>query len=143
MCYFARAERSEVAAPHRRPLPQLHQLRPLSATGKLYVSNGGASSILRFDAALTASGNIIPSATISGANTTLNAPAFITLDVAADRLYVANTGDLSIVIFDSISTKTGNVAPERTIAGSLTTLIEPHDVSLDKGQQPALCGRRH
>jgi hypothetical protein len=116
------------------PTPTASPTPTPSATGKLYVSNGGASSILRFDAALTASGNIVPSATISGATTTLNAPAFITLDVAADRLYVANNGDLSILIFDSISTKTGNVAPERTIAGSLTTLISPTDVSLDKGR---------
>src|SRR5262245_23547943 len=76
-----------------------------AGTGKLYVSNGGANSILRFDDALTASGNIVPSATISGATTTLNGPAFITLDVAADRLYVANNADLSILIFDNISTK--------------------------------------
>ena len=47
---------------------------------------------------------------------------------------MANNGDLSVLIFDNISTKTGNVAPERTIAGSLTTLISPTDVSLDKGR---------
>lgn len=102
--------------------------------GKLYVSNAGANSIVRFDQALTASGNIVPGATISGTNTTLNAPAFIFLDIAADRLYVANNGDLSILIFDNISTKNGNVAPERTISGANTTLLSPTDVSLDKGR---------
>jgi hypothetical protein len=107
---------------------------PPAATGKLYVSNGGANSILRFDNALTASGNIVPSATISGASTTLNGPAFITLDATADRLYVANNSNLSILIFDNISTKNGNVAPERTIAGGSTTLVSPTDVSLDKGR---------
>jgi len=105
-----------------------------AATGKLYVSNGGANSILRFDKALTAGGNLTPAATISGANTTLNAPAFITLDAIADRLYVANNGDISILIFDNISTKKGNVAPERTIFGSLTTLTTPTDVALDRGR---------
>jgi hypothetical protein len=116
------------------PTPTASPTPTPSVTGKLYVANGGANSILRFDAALTASGNIVPAVTITGANTTLNAPAFITLDVVADRLFVANNGDLSVLIFDNISTKTGNVAPERTIAGSLTTLISPTDVSLDKGR---------
>jgi hypothetical protein len=105
-----------------------------TATGQLYVSNAGANSILRFDNALTASGNIVPAATISGVNTTLNSPAFITLDIAADRLYVANKGAVSIVIFENASTKTGNIAPERTIAGANTTLITPTDVSVDKSR---------
>src|SRR5689334_3404355 len=104
-----------------------------AATGKLYVSNSGGNSILRFDNAFTANGDATPAATISGATTTLNSPSFMTLDAAADRLYVANTGDLSVVIFDGVSTKTGNVniAPTRTIFGVLT---QPTDVALDKGR---------
>ncbi|MGC2696167.1 MAG: hypothetical protein WA738_10280 [Candidatus Angelobacter sp.] len=102
--------------------------------GKLYVSNGGANSIVRFDQALTASGNIVPGATISGAATTLTAPAYITLDVAADRLFVANNGDLSVLIFDNISTKNGNVAPSRTIFGAATLLSAPTDVALDSSR---------
>ena len=107
-----------------------------AATGKLYVSNGGGDSILRFDNAFTANGDATPAATISGANTTLNAPSFITLDAAADRLYVANRGDLSVVIFDGVSTKTGtvNIAPTRTIAGPATGLLQPTDVAPDKGR---------
>jgi hypothetical protein len=106
------------------------------ATGKLYVSNSGGGSILRFDNAFTANGDASPAATISGANTTLNGPSFMTLDAAADRLYVANTGDLSVVIFDGVSTKTGivNIAPTRTIAGVQTGLLQPSDVALDKGR---------
>lgn len=102
--------------------------------GKLYVSNAGANSIVRFDQALTDSGNIVPGATISGATTKLNAPAFIFLDIAADRLYVANNADISILIFDNISTKSGNVAPERSISGASTTLGNPTDVSVDKSR---------
>jgi hypothetical protein len=107
-----------------------------AATGKLYVSNSGGGSILRFDNAFTANGDAAPAATISGANTTLNSPSFMTLDAAADRLYVANTGDLSVVIFDGISTRTGiaNIAPTRTIAGVATGLLQPTDVALDKGR---------
>ena len=104
------------------------------AQGKLYVSNGFDNSIFRFDQALTDSGNIPPATTIKGTNTKLNQPAYITLDVAADRLFVANTGDLSILIFDNISTKTGDVAPERAIAGANTLLASPTDLSLDKGR---------
>lgn len=101
-------------------------------TGKLYVSNSGANSIVRFDQALTANGNATPATTIIGASTQLNAPEFMFLDAAADRLYVANTGALSVLIFDHISAKTGNAAPERAISGATTTLISPTDVSVDK-----------
>lgn len=105
---------------------------PGVASGKLYVSNSNANSILRFDNAFTASGNVAPAATISGGLTTLNTPAFITLDAAADRLYVANNGNISILIFDNISTKTGNIAPDRIIAGgNNTNLVTPTDVAVD------------
>jgi sugar lactone lactonase YvrE len=56
------------------------------------------------------------------------------LDTTNDRLYVANNADLSILIFDSISTKNGNVAPERTISGANTTLVGPTDLTLDRGR---------
>jgi len=107
-----------------------------AATGKLYVSNSGAGSILRFDNAFTANGDASPAATITGAATTLHSPSFMTLDAAADRLYVANTGDLSVVIFDGVSTKTGtvNIAPTRIISGAATGLLQPTDVALDKGR---------
>jgi hypothetical protein len=91
---------------------------------------------LRFDNAFIANGDVTPAATISGATTTLKGNAFMTLDAAADRLYVADTGDLSVVIFDGVSTKTGtvNIAPTRTIAGAATGLLQPTDVALDKGR---------
>jgi sugar lactone lactonase YvrE len=101
------------------------------AQGKLYVTNQNANAILRFDSALTDSGNIPPGVTISGTNTGLNQPAYIFLDTTADRLYVANTGALSILIFDNISTKTGNQAPERTISGTNTNFVAPTDVEVD------------
>lgn len=102
------------------------------ATGKLYVMNTSTNTLLRFDNAFTASGNATPAATIVGSNTTFNGPSFMTLDAANDRLYIADTSDLSIVIYDGISTKNGNVAPTRIIAGLLTNLTTPTDVSLDK-----------
>lgn len=99
--------------------------------GKLYVSNSGDNSILRFDQALTASGNIPPAVTIKGPNSKLNTPNYIFLDVAADRLYVVNNGDLSILVFDNISTKSGDVPPERVIGGVNSTIAAPTDVFVD------------
>ena len=100
--------------------------------GKLYVSNGGVDSIVRFDQALTSSGNVPPATTISGTNTQLSAPESIFLDTTADRLFVANNADFSILVFDNISTKTLNAAPDRVIANTATSLLSPSDVSLDK-----------
>ena len=102
------------------------------ATGKLYVMNTTSNTLLRFDNAFTANGNATPAATIVGTNTTFNSPSFMTLDTANDSLYIADTGDLSVVIYDGISTKNGNVAPSRIIAGPATNLLSPTDVSLDK-----------
>src|SRR6476646_3418076 len=102
------------------------------ATGKLYVMNSTSNTLLRFDNAFTASGNATPAATIVGTNTTFNSPSFMTLDAANDRLYIADTGDLSVVVYDGISTKNGNIAPSRIIAGAATNLLTPTDVSLDK-----------
>jgi hypothetical protein len=102
------------------------------ATGKLYVMESNSNTLLRFDNAFTASGNATPAATIAGNNTTLNFPGFMTLDTANDRLFIANTGDLSVLIYDNISTKNGNIAPSRIIAGPATNLVSPTDVALDK-----------
>lgn len=119
--------------PTPTPNPSATPTPTPSATpqGKLYVSNSGANSIIRFDQALTASGNVPPAVTISGANTQLSAPAFIFLDTANDRLYVANNGSFSVLIFDNISTKSGNIAPERVLSGTNTTFISPTDVAVD------------
>jgi hypothetical protein len=99
------------------------------ATGKLYVMESNSNTLLRFDNALTDNGNIQPAVKIVGTNTTFNFPGFMTLDAANDSLYIADTNDLSVVIYDGISTKSGNVAPSRIITGSL---LNPTDVSLDK-----------
>ena len=101
-------------------------------TGKLYVMESNSNSLLRFDNASTANGNVTPAATIVGTNTTFNFPNFMTLDTANDSLYIADTNDLSVVIYDGISTKNGNVAPSRIIAGVAANLLSPTDVSLDK-----------
>lgn len=93
-----------------------------------------SSTLLRFDNASTANGSPNPAATITGVNTTFNFPNYIFLDSVADRLYVADHDDFSIVIFDRISTQTGtlNLTPTRIIAGSNTTLVAPADLFFDR-----------
>jgi hypothetical protein len=102
-----------------------------SAAGTLYVSNQNTNSILRFNNAGTANGNVAPAGVISGAATQLSSPRHIFVDEATDRLFVANPGNASVLIFDAASTKSGNAAPTRSIAGASTGLLLPTAVALD------------
>jgi DNA-binding beta-propeller fold protein YncE len=102
---------------------------PPGAPGKLYVSDPNNNSILRFDGANTADGNLQPAATIQGTSTLINAPQHIFVDGASDTLYVANQGN--VLAFANASTRTGDVAPDRNINGAATGLIAPVDVSFD------------
>ena len=105
-----------------------------AATGKLYVTSGSQNSILRFDNAFTTTGNISPAATISGAATQLTTPVYLALDATADRLFVADRSSASILVFDQISTKPGNVAPDRVISGVATNLFVPVQPFLDRSR---------
>jgi hypothetical protein len=100
--------------------------------GRIYVSNAANNSIVRFDSALTATGNATPGATIVGANTKLSSPQYMFLDVTNNRLFVANQAGSNVLIFDNANTTTGNVAPNRTIGGPTTLLSSPVDVALDR-----------
>jgi 6-phosphogluconolactonase (cycloisomerase 2 family) len=100
-----------------------------AGTGQLYVVNQFANSILRFSAATAANGNIAPNANITGAATQLSNAQYIFLDAANNRLYVANAGLSSILVFDKVSTLNGNVPPTRTITSA--SLAMPTDVALD------------
>src|SRR6185312_8536866 len=102
---------------------------PSGAPGKLYVTNINNNSIMRFDNASTADGNLAPAAVISGAATQIIAPRHIFVDGAADRLFIANQGD--VLVFDSASTKTGNAPPSRSISGAATGIASPIDVAVD------------
>jgi len=104
---------------------------PSGNPGVLYVSNPSAASILRFSNAATANGNLAPAAVITGSLTQLSFPEHLFVDGAADRLFVANQGGASVLVFDAISTKTGNAAPSRTISGTSTGLNQPVDLAVD------------
>jgi hypothetical protein len=97
--------------------------------GKLYVTTG--NSILRFDNALNATGNVAPGGTIAGASTALSSPQGLQIDTGTDRLYVANQGARSVLVFSAASTATGNVAPTATVGGGNTGLSSPVGVALD------------
>jgi hypothetical protein len=115
-----------VATPTPTPAP--------AATGKLYVTSGSQNAVLRFDSAFTVTGNVAPAATITGGSTTLSTPIYLALDPAADRLFIANRSTASILIYDQISAKTGDVAPSRTIVGTATNLFIPVQPFLDAGR---------
>jgi hypothetical protein len=100
-----------------------------TSPGQLYVATN--SGIVRFNNALVATGNITPVATLTGATTTLSAPQHLLVDPTGDRLFVANAGGSSILIFDNASTINGDIAPTRTISGTATLLAVPHDLAID------------
>lgn len=122
--------RTAGGSPSPTPTPTATGSPTPGTAGKLYVSNQSGNSILRFDNALTASGDTRPAATISGSNTGLNSPEFLALDPAADRLFVANLGGSSVLIWDAVSTRNGNIAPTRTI-GPNSGLVAPVGLALD------------
>jgi DNA-binding beta-propeller fold protein YncE len=97
--------------------------------GILYVST--STAIQHYNSAFTDNGNIAPSVTVSGAATSLAAPARLLLDAPSDRLFVANPGSSSILIFETASTRNGNSAPDRIISGVSTLLSAPSDLALD------------
>ncbi len=96
--------------------------------GKLYVST--PTSILRFGSALTANGNVAPEATVTGAATLLSSPRRILIDTTTNRLFVANQGGPSILIFSNASTMTGNAAPTAVLT-STGNIVSPVDVAID------------
>jgi len=104
-----------------------------TARNKLYVASYSSDRILVFDNASAATGNIAPSRTIAGVNTTLDTPVGIFVDTVTDRLYVANLFGNSVLVFDNASARAGNIAPDRIIAGAATALANPASVFVDTG----------
>ena len=90
-----------------------------AANDRLYAINLSTNSILVFDGASQADGNVAPAREITGANTLLDSPIAIYLDNANNRLYVSNFRSTAqtVLVFDNASTINGNVAPTRVISG--------------------------
>jgi DNA-binding beta-propeller fold protein YncE len=83
---------------------------------RLYISGNGSDALLVYDAANSVTGNTAASRTVVGTSTTLNAPRGIAVDMARNQVYIANTGDNSILVFSSASTMTGDIAPFHSIS---------------------------
>jgi hypothetical protein len=101
----------------------------LDSASNIYVTNMGNSSVTVYAAG--SAGNVAPIATISGTNTLLSNPFGIALD-SSNNIYVANginTGTASVTVYAAGSN--GNVAPTRTITGTLTGLADPSGVAVD------------
>jgi len=95
-----------------------------SAAGEIFISDGQGIAVF----SATATGNadsaryILGNTQPGGGSSTAITPGLIAVD-SSDNLYVQNLTDSSIDVFGP--TDTGNVVPERIIAGSLTHLTAP------------------
>jgi DNA-binding beta-propeller fold protein YncE len=96
---------------------------------RLYVANTTANSILVFDGASSAGSGSSPDRTLSGGGSMLNQPRDLFVDTGTDRLYVANSGADSVLVFNSASTANGTPAPDRTL--SLAALTTPWGIFVD------------
>ena len=107
--------------------------------GKLYVAvpfspPSGNGAILRFDDPAMLNGNVTPAATITGPATGLGLGVSGTaLDNKDDRLFVLDniSAVSSILVYDHISTRSGNIAPDRVISGPATHLIAMGTLAMD------------
>ncbi|HSW51601.1 MAG TPA: hypothetical protein VLG93_00090 [Sulfuricaulis sp.] len=95
----------------------------------IYVSGNASDALLIYESANSVSGSTAASRTVAGGNTALAEPRGIAVDMARNRIYVANAVDNSILVFSSARTMTGNIAPARTISGG--TLNGPTGLFLD------------
>jgi DNA-binding beta-propeller fold protein YncE len=109
-------------------------LAPAAAWGQveLIVPNFEGNSVTVF--ARTASGNVAPLRTISGAATGLDRPQSVALDPVADEIFVVNPKSASITVYPRMAN--GNVAPLRTITTNATLgtdpgLTSPQAIALD------------
>lgn len=108
-----------------------------NGTGHLYVSSQGQNEILIFSGATTLNGAVMtPTATVTS-NTTntiggmLANPQYIFSDATNDRLYVANQGGQSILVFDGVSKLKGSIGVTATRVITSNDFTAPSDVQVD------------
>ena len=108
-----------------QPQGQLYVAVPFFSSQSLGTGNG---ALLRFDNPAMLTGNVTPAATVTGDLVPMNVNEIVAssaFDAIADRMFVlvvSSTGG-AILVFDHMSTKNGNVAPDRVIEGSSTGLL--------------------
>lgn len=103
--------------------------------GNLYVVNGGTGSLLAFDQAETAEGNLSPDRHFPE---TIVGPTGLFLDQTTDTLYVANTGENAVLIYENASAlkpPAGLASATRVLSGPKTKLRRPNAVAYDPTRQ--------
>ncbi len=105
-----------------------------TGASKLFISgktSGLSPQIVSYESTNLSTGSIDATRTITGTSTLLNNTRGIALDLTNDRLYVADFGGNSIIVFDNASATTGNTTPTRVITGANTGLNSPWAVYFD------------
>ncbi len=123
------------------PAPKTAAQETFTFGGSLYVANGGDGRLLAFDPLSSNSktaqskivprvpdGNVFPDRQFPNA---ITGPTGVFLDRSNDTLYVANTAQNAIQIYENASTLTGSPQPTRVISGSKTLMDEPYAVAFD------------
>jgi DNA-binding beta-propeller fold protein YncE len=109
---------------------------PAWAQGEVVVANMVANSVTVYRR--TATGDVAPLRTLSGASTGLSGPVRVVVDPVHDELVVANQGSDTITVYPR--TATGNVAPLRTLTGPATGLSDPTGLFVDTVHDELLVG---
>jgi 6-phosphogluconolactonase (cycloisomerase 2 family) len=94
---------------------------------ELVVPNFAGNSVTVY--ARTATGNVAPLRTLSGAHTGLASPQAVAVDRAGDELVVVNTNGPSVTVYRR--TASGDTVPLRTLNGPATGLDGPRGMALD------------
>jgi hypothetical protein len=116
-----------------------HMIYYVRSRDELYVTSLFTDEIMVFGSASTMDGPQLPVRKISGALTGLREPHGLWIDESRDILYVANRLPSSglysaVVAFHNAATVTGNIAPDRSIAGAATMLDQPFNVFVDEAR---------
>jgi hypothetical protein len=116
-----------------------HMIYYRKSSDELYVTSLFTDEIMVFANAASMNGPQLPARVLSGALTELREPHGLWIDETRDILYVANrlpsSGVYSAVVaFHNASLATGNIAPDRSIAGAATKLDQPFNVFVDEAR---------
>jgi len=118
----------------------------------LYVANTFGASVLIFDNASSADGNVAPANSLS--HESLGNPVFVYVDEGADRMFLASMNAVvgggpqkrsAVNIYNNASSANGNQQPDVQIAGNNTRLDEgnnqtTHNVWFDSDRKLLLVG---
>ena len=98
------------------------------ADNDLYLADRDAAAIWIFSPATSVDGNVTPGRKLQGANVPITGPIAIAVDTDRDILYVVDSAQSKIFVWDDAATIDGNVAPDRTITGVTVS----RDIAVDQ-----------